>query len=83
MPDDAMQMTIPQGNTLIIDPDKPLEHEGAFLFDGPAGPIVRRVRRGVSGWMLAEEDGRNSPAEAMPSSLVKIGRVMFSGRKNP
>lgn len=83
MPDDTMQMTIPRGDTLVIDPEGRLEHNGAYLFDGPFGPIVRRVRLGVSGWMLLEEDGRNSPAQQMPDSLRLLGRIALSYRKNP
>lgn len=83
MQDSSMQMSIPRGNTLLIDPARQLEDGGAYLFDGPSGPIVRRVRRGVSGWVLLEEDGRNSPAEAMPDRLKVVGRVVMSSRKEP
>lgn len=83
MQDSSMQMSIPRGNTLLIDPDRQLDDGGAYLFDGPSGPIVRRVRRGVSGWMLLEEDGRNSPAEAMPGNLKVVGRVVMSTRMDP
>ena len=83
MPDDTMQMTIPRGNRLVIDPEMHLEDNGAYLFDAPFGPAVRRVRLGVSGWMLEEEDGRNRPAQHMPDSWRPLGRVVISGRMNP
>lgn len=86
MPDDSMSQSIPRGWRLYVAPGRPLFSGGAFLFKTQFGVICRRVSSGVSGWLLTQEDGRNSPAETLPNDAKVIGYVEYAaprGIKNP
>lgn len=83
MPDQSMMMRIPKGARLVIDPDAPLRHDRAHLFNTPLGVICRRVQAGVSGWMLTQDDGRNSPAEPLPADAIPVRDVIQLILNNP
>lgn len=86
MPDDSMRETLPPGAMLLIEPFYPgsqIEDNTAYVLQTPVGVVCRRVKAGVSGWMLVQEDGRNAPPEPLTDAVRIVGEVAMQLKLKP